>query len=142
MRPPTRLARAGGALLLAAGLSASLTGCLSAYIGSAPEDSGPTTAPAAPRLPTTAAPSGPTAMTVTIGNFLFQPANFTVRPGGTVTVVNADTVEHTLTAQDRTFDTAPIAPGDSATFKAPAQRGAYSYQCTFHHFMRGILTVG
>ncbi|MEU8515702.1 cupredoxin domain-containing protein [Kitasatospora sp. NPDC048722] len=137
MRPPTRLARAGGALLLAAGLS----GCLSAYIGPAPDENTPTAPPSAQPGPATAAPTGPAAVTVTIGNFQFQPANFTVRPGGTVTVVNTDAVEHTLTAQDRTFGTAPIAPGATATVTAPAQRGPYSYQCTFHHFMRGILTV-
>ncbi|MEV7024007.1 cupredoxin domain-containing protein [Kitasatospora sp. NPDC093558] len=145
MRPPTRLARAGGALLLAAALSGSLGGCLSAYLGTAPEENSPTAPPSAPPGPRTTAPTGAAAVTaavtVTIGNFLFQPANFTVRPGGTVTVVNGDTVEHTLTAQDRTFGTPPIAPGASATFTAPAQRGDYAYLCTFHHFMRGILTV-
>ncbi|MGW2253392.1 cupredoxin domain-containing protein [Kitasatospora sp. NPDC001660] len=138
MRPPTRLARAGGALVLATTLS----GCLSAYLGPAPEESSPTASPSAPRGPATPPATGAAAVTVTIGNLLFQPADFTVRPGGTVTVVNADTVEHTLTAQDHSFTTAPIPPGTSATFKAPLRRGAYSYLCTFHHFMRGILTVG
>ncbi|MEE1786454.1 cupredoxin domain-containing protein [Streptomyces sp. SP17BM10] len=137
MRPPTRLARAAGVAFLAAVLS----GCLSAYIGSAPDENTPTAPQSVQPGPTTAAPTGAAAVTVTIRDFLFQPANLTVRPGGTVTVVNADTVAHTLTAQDRTFDTAPIAPGASATFTAPTQRGAYAYQCTFHHFMRGILTV-
>lgn len=137
MRPPTRLARAGGALLLAA----TLGGCLSAYVGPAPDENTPTAPPSAQPGPTAASPTGAAAVTVTIVNFQFQPADFTIRPGGTVTVVNTDTVEHTLTAQDRGFDTGPIAPGASATFTAPTQRGAYSYLCTFHHFMRGILTA-
>ncbi|MFD7742113.1 cupredoxin domain-containing protein [Streptomyces sp. MJM8645] len=72
---------------------------------------------------------------------MFEPANFTVRPGAVVRVRNADTVDHTLTAQDRSFDTGTIAPGASATFTAPARPGASSYLCTLHHFMRGILTV-
>ncbi|MFJ2576804.1 cupredoxin domain-containing protein [Kitasatospora aureofaciens] len=140
MRPPARLTRAGGALLLAAGLSGCLSGCLSAYVGPGPAESSSAAPPssAAPRpTATTASAAG----TVMISDFLFQPANFTVHPGAAVTVVNAGTVEHTLTAQDRSFDTGPIAPGTSATFTAPTQPGAYSYLCTFHHFMRGILTV-
>ncbi|MFF3003515.1 cupredoxin domain-containing protein [Kitasatospora sp. NPDC057940] len=76
-----------------------------------------------------------------IRDFAFEPADFTVRPGAVVTVRNADTVDHTLTAQDGGFDTGTIAPGASATFTAPARPGASSYLCTLHHFMRGILTV-
>ncbi|WP_369184587.1 cupredoxin domain-containing protein [Streptomyces sp. Y1] len=79
--------------------------------------------------------------TVTIRDFLFQPADFTVPAGTRLTVVNADTVSHTLTAQDSSFDTGPIAPGASAVLTAPARPGDYPYRCTFHHFMRGTLTV-
>ncbi|MQS11234.1 hypothetical protein F7Q99_02755 [Streptomyces kaniharaensis] len=137
MRPPTRLTRAGGALLLAATLSA----CLSSYLGPAPSESSSAAPPSSPG-PGPSSPTGSTAAgTVTIRNFLFQPANLTVGPGAVVTVTNADTVEHTLTAQDRSFDTGPITPGGTATFEAPTQPGAYSYLCTLHHFMRGILTV-
>ncbi|MFF1791411.1 cupredoxin domain-containing protein [Kitasatospora sp. NPDC058243] len=99
--------------------------------------------PATPAAPA-ASPSSATAPApgaVAIRDFVFEPANFTVRPGAVVTVRNADTVDHTLTAQDRSFDTGTIAPGASATFTAPARPGASSYLCTLHHFMRGILTV-
>ncbi|MFJ7278425.1 cupredoxin domain-containing protein [Kitasatospora sp. NPDC098663] len=94
-------------------------------------------APAASPSPATAPAPG----AVVIRDFVFEPADFTVRPGAVVTVRNADTVEHTLTAQDRGFDTGVIAPGASATFTAPARQGASSYLCSLHHFMRGILTV-
>ncbi|GAA2992577.1 hypothetical protein GCM10010519_27610 [Streptomyces lactacystinicus] len=78
---------------------------------------------------------------MTIRDFSFEPDSFTVSPGAVVTVTNTGTTTHTLTAQDGTFDTGPIAPGAAATLTAPSQPGAYSYLCTFHHFMRGILTV-
>ncbi|MEV8327309.1 cupredoxin domain-containing protein [Kitasatospora sp. NPDC056731] len=107
--------------------------------GPGPSGSAPAT-PAAPAAsPSSATAPGPGA--VAIRDFVFEPANFTVRPGAVVTVRNADTVDHTLTAQDRSFDTGTIAPGASATFTAPARPGASSYLCTLHHFMRGILTV-
>ncbi|MER7752230.1 cupredoxin domain-containing protein [Kitasatospora sp. NPDC097643] len=142
MRPLPRAV----ALLL---LSATLGGCLSSFVGPAPTEPGPTTS-ASPPSPSTTAPGASAAgtsapasgqATVTIRNFLFDPANFTVHRGAVVTVHNADTTTHTLTAQDRSFDTGPIAPGTTAAFTAPAQPGAYSYLCTYHHFMRGILTV-
>ncbi|MFD5436446.1 cupredoxin domain-containing protein [Kitasatospora sp. NPDC127067] len=135
MRSPVR---AAALLLLAAGPL--LTGCISSFVVPGPEE---TTSPVvAPSAPSTPAPSPtPFAGTVTIRDFSFEPDNFTVGPGAVVTVTNTGTTTHTLTAQDGTFDTGPIAPGAAATLTAPSQPGAYSYHCTFHHFMRGILTV-
>ncbi|MET3719128.1 MULTISPECIES: cupredoxin domain-containing protein [unclassified Arthrobacter] len=62
-------------------------------------------------------------------------------PGGaTVTVMNMDTVAHTLTADDGSFD-AVVKPGTSATFTAPAKPGTYTYHCTYHSNMHGTLNV-
>ncbi|WP_259316495.1 cupredoxin domain-containing protein [Kitasatospora xanthocidica] len=125
------------ALLLAAGPV--LTGCVSSFMVPGPEETSSTVAPPSP----SAAPPSPSPFTgtVTIRDFSFEPADFTLGPGTAVTVTNTGTTAHTLTAQDGTFDTGPIAPGGSATLTAPTQPGGYSYLCTFHHFMRGILTV-
>ncbi|MFJ7244385.1 plastocyanin [Kitasatospora sp. NPDC098652] len=56
-------------------------------------------------------------MHVAIRNFRFEPAEFTLRPGGTMTVTDHDSTAHTLTAADRFFDTGTIAPG--ATRRSP-----------------------
>jgi plastocyanin len=78
---------------------------------------------------------------ITIKNFAFA-GDLTVRPGSTVTVRNADTVMHTLTADDGSFTTPTIQPGGSATFKAPKAAGNYAITCNFHPGMAGTLTVG
>ncbi|MFI6698776.1 cupredoxin domain-containing protein [Streptomyces sp. NPDC050509] len=79
---------------------------------------------------------------VTIDNFAFAPAALTVAPGTEVTVVNKDSVAHTLTATPgKAFDTGTIGPGKTATFTAPGKAGAYPYTCTIHPFMKGKLTV-
>jgi plastocyanin len=78
-----------------------------------------------------------------IDNFAYSPANLTVHPGQTVTVVNHDSATHTLTAAGgSTFDTGAINPGKTATFTAPATAGTYPYVCSIHASMHGTLTVG
>ena len=88
----------------------------------------------------TSAPAG--ASQITISNFAFSPADLSVTPGQTVTVVNKDSTAHTLTATNgKAFDTGDIAPAATATFTAPMTAGTYSYICTIHQFMHGTLTV-
>ncbi|MCF2531560.1 cupredoxin domain-containing protein [Yinghuangia soli] len=97
----------------------------------------PNSAPSAPGSP------GDTANTTTvmIKSFAFAPAAFTVAPGATVTVVNQDDSAHTLTANDKAFDTGTLAPGATGTFTAPTKPGTYPFLCTPHPFMTGTLTV-
>ncbi len=78
---------------------------------------------------------------VTIQNFAFQPANFTVRPGATITVVNRDSVTHTFTADGGAFNTGNIEPGRTRTVTAPEKPGTYPYRCLIHQFMTGTVTV-
>jgi plastocyanin len=64
----------------------------------------------------------------------------TVPAGTTVTVSNADSAKHTVTADGGEFDVeAP--PGESPTFTAPAEPGEYAYHCEIHSTMTGTLTV-
>ncbi|MFB7171918.1 cupredoxin domain-containing protein [Streptomyces sp. NPDC056254] len=125
-----RTALATGACALLA-----LTGCSNGGNGDG-------TAPAS----TSAAPTGssavPGAMRIVIENFTFSPADFQVRPGDKITVVNRDSASHTLTATgDKAFDTGTIGAGATATFTAPSTPGSYSYLCTIHPNMKGTLTV-
>jgi plastocyanin len=85
--------------------------------------------------------AGASATTITIKNFTFSPATLRVSPGATVTVANNDSVAHTMTSTTKKFDTGDVAPGASATFKAPTTPGTYAYICTIHQFMHGTLVV-
>lgn len=58
------------------------------------------------------------AITVVIKNFAYIPADFTVSPGATVAVRNEDEALHTLTADNREFNTGNVAQGRTVTFQA------------------------
>ncbi|UGQ12148.1 hypothetical protein LO772_00625 [Yinghuangia sp. ASG 101] len=74
---------------------------------------------------------------------MFSPEVLAVAPGSTVTVVNQDSVAHTVTADTGgSFDTGEIPPGGTAAFTAPSVPGADAYHCSIHPFMAGSLTVG
>jgi alcohol dehydrogenase (cytochrome c) len=74
-------------------------------------------------------------------NGYYDPANAQVAPGSKVTWVNKDSVAHTATAQDSSFDTGNIAPGESGSAIVQGQ-GQISYSCTIHPWMVASLTVG
>lgn len=58
-----------------------------------------------------------------------------------MTVRNEDQALHTVTADNRAFNTGNVTRGLPATFTAPTQRGAYPFHCLFHPYMTGSLTV-
>lgn len=97
----------------------------------------PTPASAHPAPASQAAPAR-----IVIKEFGFRPAALAVAPGTVVTVVNRDTVPHTVTALGPgAFDTGRIKPGSTKHFKAPRTRARYTYVCDIHPFMSGTLTV-
>jgi plastocyanin len=98
-------------------------------------------APSTSSTGTTSAAHPAVHQAVTIENFAFQPANFTVRPGATITVTNRDSVTHTFTADNGAFNTGDIEPGRTRTVTAPEKPGRYPYRCLIHQFMTGTLTV-
>src|SRR3954447_14238381 len=89
---------------------------------------------------TAPAPTTSPAADVSIDNFTYSPASFTVKVGKTVTWVNHDDVPYTVTASDRSF-TSPALDTDerySRTFTAP---GTYRYYCAIHPHMTGEVVV-
>jgi plastocyanin len=78
--------------------------------------------------------------TIAISGFKFLPDTLTVKTGESVEWKNEDSVVHTATAEDKTFDSGNIAPGKSWTF-VPSKPGTYHYICTVHPNMKGTLTV-
>ncbi len=63
-----------------------------------------------------------------------------VKAGATVTAKNNDSVEHTVTADDGSFNIT-VEPGKTATFTAPNDAGDYDFHCNIHTGMKGTLTV-
>jgi plastocyanin len=67
--------------------------------------------------------------------------SITVKPGATVTVVNKDSVAHTVTSTKGAFNTMDVNGGQSKTFTAPNTPGTYAYICSIHQYMSGTLIV-
>lgn len=88
-----------------------------------------------------AAATGPANTTIDIRQFKYFPAVVTVHPGDKVRWTNSDTVPHTATAEDKSFDSGSIAAGESWILTVPAKKGNYLYLCTFHPNMRAKLIV-
>jgi plastocyanin len=100
------------------------------------------------------APAGPT---ITIlegsavqGNDDYDPDPLTASVGDEVTVVNEDTVPHTVTSgtgasdanSGAVFDTSIIVAGESATISlAEIDAGEYDYFCMVHPYMTGKIAV-
>lgn len=62
-----------------------------------------------------------------------------VKVGDTVTWINRDTVPHTVTARDKSFDLR-LAPGQKGTITA-SKPGSFPFYCIYHAAMRGVLKV-
>lgn len=73
-------------------------------------------------------------------NLAYTPARLEVPVGTTVEWTNQDPLEHTVTADDGSFDSGPIAPDGRwrRTFEAP---GEYPFSCAPHPFMKGTVVV-
>ena len=81
------------------------------------------------------------ARSVGIGDNYFDPPDAAVEPGSTITWTNNGARPHTVTADDGSFDSGVLNPGDSYTVAFDGQ-GTVTYHCTIHPEMRGSVTVG
>lgn len=93
-------------------------------------------------MPTAAASPAPNAVatkSIEIANFAFSPAVITVKVGATVTWTNKDEDAHTVAITGAAVSK-PLQSGDSYahTFGQP---GTYTYRCTIHPNMRGMVVV-
>jgi plastocyanin len=77
---------------------------------------------------------------ITIKNYAYMGAT-TVAPGASVMVMNNDSVAHTVTADQGSAFNVTVPAGGTATFKAPAKAGTYTYHCDYHAEMHGTLKV-
>jgi plastocyanin len=107
-----------------------VTGC-----NSTPAPSSGSSSPVAVSGP--AAGGGPT---ITISGMAFGDP-LTVSPGATITIVNKDTVEHSVTSDPKGPFSTDVDGGEQKTFTAPTQPGTYPFVCKYHPNMKGTLTV-
>jgi len=91
---------------------------------------------------TTAAtpPLLPSVATVHIKDFKYNPTPLKIHAGDRVTFVNDDDDAHTVTASDKSFDSAGLDTHDTwqRVFTKP---GTYSYFCELHPYMKATIIV-
>ena len=80
------------------------------------------------------------ATAITIKEFAFKPDKLTGRVGQRISVVNSDRVTHTLSADDKSFNTGKIGGGAKTTFTI-AKAGTYKFHCDIHQYMNGTIIV-
>jgi len=120
----------------------SLTAPEGGFVPAAPEGSAGASMAPMSMAPASGEPGASAAagQSVTIQNFAFAPNALTVPVGASVTWTNNDTTQHTVTADDGSFDSGPIQPGAtfSQTFSAA---GTFTYHCNIHPNMTATITV-
>lgn len=81
-----------------------------------------------------------TAFDISVVDFSFEPGTVSVPAGATVTWTNNGSRPHTVTADDGSFDSGRLDPGEqfSQTFDQP---GSFTYHCGFHPEMQGEVVV-
>jgi plastocyanin len=77
---------------------------------------------------------------VTIQNMAFSPATLTIKVGDGVTWTNQDSIGHSATADDNSFDTGIIDQGQSGSTTF-SKAGTYNYHCSVHPSMHGTIIV-
>jgi plastocyanin len=94
---------------------------------------------AASAVPAVAQDSGPREITVTMDNMVFGSMPSGAKVGDTIVWVNNDTVQHTATARDGSFDVRlqPGQRGKTVLKKA----GNLAVWCIYHPMMRTTLRV-
>jgi plastocyanin len=90
--------------------------------------------------PSPSSTSLPADNTISIKNSAFTPNTSQVSVGTTVTWVNNDTVQHTVTSDTNLFDSGQIEPGGKFTYTF-TQAGSFAYHCTLVKTMTGTITV-
>src|SRR5918993_492291 len=77
---------------------------------------------------------------VSVVDFAFEPATVTVPAGVTVTWTNTGSRPHTVTADDGSFDSGRLDPGEQFS-QTVDQPGIFTYHCGFHPEMQGSIVV-
>ena len=92
-----------------------------------------------PAILAAAAPPSPT-VDLSIAKFAYAPKDITIAPGTKIVWTNRDETPHTVTSNDKSFASKGLDTDDKFehTF---ASEGDFSYICTVHPFMTGVVHV-
>ncbi|KKQ95860.1 MAG: Secreted metal-binding protein [Candidatus Woesebacteria bacterium GW2011_GWB1_43_14] len=87
--------------------------------------------------------NGKTALAqIEIKDFKHNPNRLTIKAGAEVTVANREITSHSVTSDEEgLFDTGLISKDATKAFTAPAVAGEYSFHCSAHPSMTGVLVV-
>jgi plastocyanin len=77
---------------------------------------------------------------VSIRGFAFHPATLKIEVGTTVKWTNHQNIDHTVTANNGSFTSGHLAPGQSFSH-AFKSTGKFPYHCMIHPFMKGTVIV-
>jgi len=75
-----------------------------------------------------------------IASFRFQPAAVTVKPGATLTWVNQDPAQHTVSATNGSFTSKALRQGQSYS-RTFTRVGSFAYLCAIHPSMKARVIV-
>ena len=81
-----------------------------------------------------------TAPSVDITKFAFVPKEITVAPGTKIVWTNHDEIPHTVTSNDKSFTSKALDTDDRYEYTFTSE-GDFSYYCTVHPFMTGVVHV-
>lgn len=116
----------------AVSLAGIITGCTA--------EGGGSSAPPSAGAPQANGSAQPVEGAISIQDFKYEvPAS--VKPGAEITVMNADSAPHTVTAKDEGGFDVEVPGGSTVTFQAPDAPGEYKIICSFHPQMAGTLAV-
>jgi len=113
---------------------------LSRYFGGRGPQPGPATDPQAVEPGANPPAGAPDTVTAKVQDFLFGPPRLEIAAGTTIVWVNDGQVTHTVSAEDGSFDSGPIEPGGRRGLSF-SRAGTFSFHCTPHPFMRGVIVV-
>jgi plastocyanin len=77
--------------------------------------------------------------TVEMGNMVYAKVPVTAKVGDTIVWINKDTVQHSATAKDGSFDVR-LQPGQKGR-TVLKKAGKIAFYCIYHSLMRGALPV-
>jgi plastocyanin len=84
--------------------------------------------------------ANPTKFTIHIQDYVFRPVTLHIHPGDSVMYVNDDEDTHTVTADDKSFDSKNLEEKQQWTFVF-AKPGRYTYHCSLHGYVHGEVDV-
>ncbi len=79
--------------------------------------------------------------TIAIQNFKFNPTPLSTKPGKVTVVILDDGVPHSLTADDKSFDTGVFKKENGPKTITLSKTGTFAYHCEVYTFMKGVIQV-